>query len=75
MIKDRPTHLLNQPEYKKLPSTPFHVDFDALPELVRKSFAIRDGPGIDSRRAASFPTVELDIVGPGGTFAGFEHRL
>jgi hypothetical protein len=21
MIKDRPTHLLNQPEYKKLPST------------------------------------------------------
>jgi hypothetical protein len=39
MIKDRPTHLLHQPEYKKLPSTPFHVDFDALPELVRKSFA------------------------------------
>src|SRR3984893_9806317 len=39
MIKDRPTHLLNQPDYKKLPPKAFHVDFDALPELVRKSFA------------------------------------
>jgi hypothetical protein len=39
MIKDRPAHLLNQPNYKKLPETPFAVDFGALPELVRKSFA------------------------------------
>jgi hypothetical protein len=38
MIKDRPTHLLNQADYKKLPEKPFGVDFDALPELVRKSF-------------------------------------
>jgi hypothetical protein len=38
MIKDRPAHLLNQPDYKKLPPKPFHVDFNALPELVRKSF-------------------------------------
>jgi len=39
MIKDRPTHLLDQPGYKKLPEKPFAVDFDALPELVRQSFA------------------------------------
>jgi hypothetical protein len=37
MIKDRPAHLLNQPDYK-LPTKPFRVNFDVLPELVRKSF-------------------------------------
>jgi hypothetical protein len=39
LINDRPTHLLGQADYKKLPEKPFAVDFQALPELVRKSFA------------------------------------
>ena len=37
MIKDRPTHLLNQPDYKKLPAKPFSVNFQALPDLVKES--------------------------------------
>lgn len=37
MIRDRPTHLLNQEDYKKLPAKPFHVNFGIIPELVRKS--------------------------------------
>ena len=43
MIKDRPVHLLNQADYKKLPAKPFRVNFDALPELVRKGFGPLDG--------------------------------
>jgi hypothetical protein len=37
MIKDRPKHLLDQDDYKKLPAKPFAVQFDALPELVREA--------------------------------------
>lgn len=37
MIKDRPTHLLDQGDYKNLPAKPFHVNIGAIPELVRKS--------------------------------------
>src|SRR6266404_7554686 len=39
MIKDRPAHLLGQNDYKRLPSEPFAVDFAALPDLIRESFA------------------------------------
>jgi hypothetical protein len=35
MIDNRPKHLLDQEDYKKLPAKPFAVHFGALPELVR----------------------------------------
>jgi hypothetical protein len=37
MIKDRPSHLLEQDYYKKLPAKPFGVRFDALPSSVREA--------------------------------------
>jgi hypothetical protein len=43
MIKDRPTHLLNQADYKSLPAKPFRVKFEALPEMVRKSLGPLNG--------------------------------
>jgi hypothetical protein len=35
MIDNRPKHLLDQDDYKKLPAKPFAADFGLLPELVR----------------------------------------
>lgn len=35
MIKDRPAGLLAIPEYRRLPSLPFAVDLNMVPELVR----------------------------------------
>lgn len=37
MINNRPNSLLNQDDYKKLPTKPFAVDFGSLPELVRRA--------------------------------------
>jgi len=37
MIKDRPKHLLDQAGYNLLPTEPFRIEFDALPELLRNS--------------------------------------
>lgn len=37
MIRDRPAHLLESPEYGRLPTTPFSVASDVVPELVRES--------------------------------------
>jgi hypothetical protein len=37
MIDNRPKYLLDQEDYKRLPTKPFAVQFDALPELVREA--------------------------------------
>jgi hypothetical protein len=47
MIKDRPTHLLNQADYKKLPAKPFGITVDALaPHLIAKS-SWREATGLN----------------------------
>lgn len=43
MIKNRPAALLADPEYTRLPTHPFSVGFDALPELVRTSLGLLGG--------------------------------
>lgn len=55
MIKDRPKHLLDQPGYNVFPNEPFRIEFDALPELLRKSL----GPlgGIQPVTTAMFEAV------------------
>jgi hypothetical protein len=35
MINNRPKHLLDQDDYKKLPAKPFAADFGLLPELAQ----------------------------------------
>jgi hypothetical protein len=59
MIKDRPAHLLAQAYYTAFPKTGFRVHFDALPELVRKSF----GPlgGIQPVTGAMFNAAQGDL--------------
>ena len=42
-IKDRPQHLLDQKEYIRLPSNPFAVAFDVLPDLLRQSLGSLGG--------------------------------
>jgi hypothetical protein len=66
MIKDRPAHLLAQPDYKALPQKAFGVHFDALPDFVRKSF----GPlgGIQPVTGAMFKAAQgklHDLPSPG----------
>jgi hypothetical protein len=59
MIKDRPAHLLAQPDYKVLPPTAFGVHFDALPTLVRKSFGLLCG--IQPVTGAMFKAAQGDL--------------
>lgn len=37
MIDNRPTYLLDQDDYQKLPTKPFAIDFGTLPDLVRQA--------------------------------------
>jgi len=59
MIDNRPKHLLDQDDYKKLPAKPFAVDFATLPELVRQALGPLGGIQPITREMAKAANGEL----------------
>ncbi len=70
MIKDRPAHLLGQDDYEKLPRQPFTVAFEAVPDLIRESFAplggIQPVTGAMMKAAGGAP-LQPSRAGPAGS--------
>ena len=74
MISDRPKHLLDQDDYKRLPTKPFAVTFETLPELVRQAIGQLGGIQPVIREMAKVASGELRDIPSEGEIALFKAK-
>jgi hypothetical protein len=74
MIDNRPKYLLEQDDYKKLPSQPFAVDFEVLPELVRQVLGRLGGIQPVTGEMARAANGELNDTPSDGEIALFKNK-
>lgn len=74
MISDRPKHLLDQDDYKRLPTKPFAVSFETFPELVRRAIGELGGIQPVIREMAKAASRELRDIPSEGEIALFKAK-
>lgn len=74
MIKDRPKHLLDQNDYKRLPTKPFALSFETLPEPVRRATGRLGGIQPVTREMARAASGELHDMPSEGEIALFKEK-